>query len=154
MSKLMNCPRCGGEHDIELKELENPLYDPLPSDPKNPCVFHFWAICPTKQEPILVRDNNLDDLNIPIKPNVDKVAVLAYKIWETEGYPHGRDREHWLTAELYLTSYVKIPSPTRLKNALDPNKVSNEVRSINLDRMRKMQDKEFVRLIEKGLVNV
>jgi hypothetical protein len=26
------------------------------------------------------------------------VAVRAYEIWEKQGRPHGRDREHWLQA--------------------------------------------------------
>ncbi|MGZ5943234.1 MAG: DUF2934 domain-containing protein [Isosphaeraceae bacterium] len=27
------------------------------------------------------------------------MAVAAYYIWEKEGYPHGRDLDHWLHAE-------------------------------------------------------
>jgi hypothetical protein len=29
----------------------------------------------------------------------EQVSKRAYAIWEAEGYPHGRDREHWRQAE-------------------------------------------------------
>ena len=29
----------------------------------------------------------------------EEIAKRAYAIWEREGRPHGRDLEHWLTAE-------------------------------------------------------
>lgn len=29
----------------------------------------------------------------------EQIRRLAYSIWETEGYPEGRDIEHWLKAE-------------------------------------------------------
>jgi len=29
----------------------------------------------------------------------DEVREIAYKIWEQEGYPQGRDQEHWYKAE-------------------------------------------------------
>lgn len=32
------------------------------------------------------------------RPLHEKVARLAYALWEREGRPHGRDREHWLQA--------------------------------------------------------
>jgi hypothetical protein len=32
----------------------------------------------------------------------DAVAAYAYHIWEQEGRPVGRDREHWLQAEAQL----------------------------------------------------
>ncbi|HUO97331.1 MAG TPA: DUF2934 domain-containing protein [Rhizomicrobium sp.] len=28
-----------------------------------------------------------------------EIEVRAYLIWESEGRPHGREREHWLRAE-------------------------------------------------------
>src|SRR5262245_37158838 len=28
-------------------------------------------------------------------PSAEEVAVAAYYLWEEEGRPHGRDREHW-----------------------------------------------------------
>jgi hypothetical protein len=33
------------------------------------------------------------------KPSESDVAKHAYHLWEREGRPHGRDQEHWLTAE-------------------------------------------------------
>lgn len=32
------------------------------------------------------------------------VAVRAYEIWEKQGRPHGRDREHWLQAVAELAA--------------------------------------------------
>ena len=29
----------------------------------------------------------------------DEVREMAYRIWEGEGYPHGRDQDHWFRAE-------------------------------------------------------
>lgn len=29
----------------------------------------------------------------------DEVRLIAYRIWEEEGQPDGRDLEHWLKAE-------------------------------------------------------
>ena len=29
----------------------------------------------------------------------DEVRLIAYAIWEEEGYSHGRDTEHWFRAE-------------------------------------------------------
>jgi len=29
----------------------------------------------------------------------DEVRQIAYKMWEDEGYPQGRDQEHWFKAE-------------------------------------------------------
>ena len=29
----------------------------------------------------------------------DEVRQIAYKIWEDEGHPQGRDQEHWFKAE-------------------------------------------------------
>lgn len=30
----------------------------------------------------------------------DEIRSIAYQIWEEEGYPEGRDVEHWLRAEM------------------------------------------------------
>lgn len=29
----------------------------------------------------------------------EEIGIIAYRIWEEEGYCHGRDIEHWLRAE-------------------------------------------------------
>ena len=29
----------------------------------------------------------------------EEIRELAYRIWEQEGYPHGHDVQHWLSAE-------------------------------------------------------
>jgi hypothetical protein len=35
-------------------------------------------------------------------PTEDEIAYCAYLIWEKEGRPKGREREHWLQAETQL----------------------------------------------------
>lgn len=37
------------------------------------------------------------------------IARRAYEIWEAEGRPHGRDREHWETAARELGSPTPMP---------------------------------------------
>lgn len=32
-------------------------------------------------------------------PSHSDIALRAYQMWEREGRPHGRDKEHWATAE-------------------------------------------------------
>ena len=34
----------------------------------------------------------------------ERIRRRAYEIWEREGHPHGRDREHWYRAERELSS--------------------------------------------------
>ena len=34
----------------------------------------------------------------PTQPDEEEIAVLAYAIWESEGRPEGRDKEHWRMA--------------------------------------------------------
>ena len=38
----------------------------------------------------------------------DRVRDLAYRLWEQEGRPPGREMEHWLEAE----RHVSVPAPT------------------------------------------
>jgi hypothetical protein len=35
-------------------------------------------------------------------PTPDEIAFCAYLIWEKEGRPPGREREHWFQAETQL----------------------------------------------------
>lgn len=37
-----------------------------------------------------------------IEPSPQQIADLAHRIWEAEGYPEGREAEHWLEAEARL----------------------------------------------------
>lgn len=45
---LMNCARCGGEHEVEWKLFTNPITDWEGS-------WTHWALCPTNGEPILMK---------------------------------------------------------------------------------------------------
>jgi hypothetical protein len=40
----------------------------------------------------------------------ERTAQLAYAIWEREGCPHGRDREHWMMAEAELMGAAEAPA--------------------------------------------
>lgn len=42
-----------------------------------------------------------------ITKNEAEVGLRAYRIWEAEGKPHGKDFDHWLKAEAELMSEVK-----------------------------------------------
>lgn len=44
------------------------------------------------------------------------IAKRAYEIWEKEGRPHGRDREHWLKASEELSASI-VADPVVLKPA-------------------------------------
>ncbi len=52
-----------------------------------------------------------------------QVSAKAYEIWEAEGRPHGRDRDHWLMAEAALAAAAKpktrraAPKPAGAKPA-------------------------------------
>lgn len=41
----------------------------------------------------------------------DRIRERAYELWEREGRPHGRDSEHWKTAEKELGA-APAASPT------------------------------------------
>lgn len=38
------------------------------------------------------------------EPTQDEIAAYAYKLWEAEGRPDGRDIDHWLQAKAHLTA--------------------------------------------------
>ena len=42
------------------------------------------------------------ELNGFAEPTVDEIAFCAYLIWEKEGRPEGREREHWHQAHTQL----------------------------------------------------
>jgi hypothetical protein len=50
------------------------------------------------------------------------IAKRAYEIWEREGRPHGRDREHWLKAVEEISASI-VADPVVLKPA-KPRKVA------------------------------
>lgn len=38
------------------------------------------------------------------EPTDDEIAAYAYKLWEAEGRPNGRDLDHWLQAKAHLNA--------------------------------------------------
>jgi hypothetical protein len=49
-----------------------------------------------------------------------RVEVLAYHIWESEGRPEGRDRDHWQQAEQQLEVEFRVGYPDATGNE-DPD---------------------------------
>jgi hypothetical protein len=45
----------------------------------------------------------------PSRNEQEAIARRAYEIWEAEGRPHGRDREHWESAARELGSPAPMP---------------------------------------------
>ena len=43
-------------------------------------------------------------------PGHEDIALCALAIWEAEGQPKGRDREHWLLAEARLSEHPSVPA--------------------------------------------
>jgi hypothetical protein len=44
----------------------------------------------------------------------DEIKLIAYNIWEEEGYPNGRDYEHWLKAETIWEQRQKQAAATKV----------------------------------------
>jgi Protein of unknown function (DUF2934) len=44
-------------------------------------------------------------------PDLDRIRMRAYQIWEQEGRPHGRDEDHWREAERQLEVEFRIGYP-------------------------------------------
>lgn len=49
--------------------------------------------------PVSRSGSALDGLS---QPEQDAIRRRAHEIWAEEGYPHGRDREHWQQAEMEI----------------------------------------------------
>jgi hypothetical protein len=49
-----------------------------------------------------------------------RIEVLAYEIWEKEGRPEGRDRDHWQQAEKQLEVEFRVGYPDATGNE-DPD---------------------------------
>jgi hypothetical protein len=52
----------------------------------------------------------------------DRIRDLAYRVWEEEGCPEGRETDHWLQAERMLQSEPTLPVK-RAGKAQRPNPV-------------------------------
>jgi DUF2934 family protein len=48
------------------------------------------------------------------------IAERAYRIWEGEGRPNGRDLDHWLRAEAELHAECAKPAAQPAKNPVRP----------------------------------
>lgn len=50
--------------------------------------------------------------------NEDEIRLIAYSLWQQEGYPNGKDYEHWIRAEAIWEEKQKakaIPNTTRIE---------------------------------------
>ena len=52
-----------------------------------------------------------------ITKNEAEIGLRAYRIWEAEGKPHGKDFDHWLKAEADLAGNAKTAEPARKRAA-------------------------------------
>lgn len=53
---IHNCARCGQNHeDLEFLLFENPIED------TDGTVWNYWSVCPTNNEPILLKVKQIDD---------------------------------------------------------------------------------------------
>jgi hypothetical protein len=58
--------------------------------------------------------SNREETTTMARHSEASIARRAYEIWEKQGKPHGRDREHWLQAEAELGSSI-VADPVVLK---------------------------------------
>ena len=61
-----------------------------------------------------MKTKNSKSSRVPLTDTVnvselDRIRQRAYELWETRGYPHGRDLEHWLQAEREISAIVGQP---------------------------------------------
>jgi hypothetical protein len=54
-----------------------------------------------------------------------RIEVLAYHIWEREGRPEGRDRDHWEEAEKQLEVEFRVGYPDATGNEDPDSNLSN-----------------------------
>ncbi|HET8726131.1 MAG TPA: DUF2934 domain-containing protein [Alphaproteobacteria bacterium] len=53
--------------------------------------------------------------------NEEKIRARAYAIWEREGYPEGRDQDHWMQALRELTAEGVVPGHAGLERGDMPH---------------------------------
>ncbi len=47
-----------------------------------------------------------------------RIRERAYQLWVLNGYSHGRDQEHWCTAEREVIAATPVPAKAKKKGAL------------------------------------
>ncbi len=52
----------------------------------------------------------------------DEVRLIAYSLWEQEGYPNGKDYEHWFSAESIWEEKQKPKSTSKNTSKAMPAK--------------------------------
>ena len=55
----------------------------------------------------------------------NRIKERAYHIWEAEGRPHGRDREHWERASREIEAGAKMRAPKAAAEAKPKAKVKS-----------------------------
>ena len=77
MNRLLNCARCGGDHEaISYEKLHNPITD------GDGTVWDWWAACPTNGQPILMREEVKHDTPVEFFRD-DAGALMLYRYSET-----------------------------------------------------------------------
>ena len=55
----------------------------------------------------------------------EAIAILAYGIWEAEGWPHGRDKDHWFMAKELVSEVPEAQHPDDDAAAVRPGEGSD-----------------------------
>ena len=53
----------------------------------------------------------------------DKIREVAYRLWEEEGCPNGKDSEHWTMAEVIVMEKTITRAPSKKKATAKKKKV-------------------------------
>jgi hypothetical protein len=58
-----------------------------------------------------------------------EIEVRAYLLWESEGHPHGCEREHWARAEAEVLGAVAVKVAASAKKAAPPAKAAGSAKA-------------------------
>lgn len=59
-----------------------------------------------------------------------QIEARAYALWERDGRPYGRHREHWAQAEKEILDALKAKAPPRKKTKATPSAKTAPKRSV------------------------
>ena len=68
----------------------------------------------------------------------DEIKIIAYRIWEEEGYRHGHDVEHWFKAEIIW----ETEHPVEKERKVDERAAAPKITEPNSIKANKTPKKE------------
>ncbi|GAA4164631.1 DUF2934 domain-containing protein [Shinella granuli] len=69
------------------------------------------------------------------------ISKRAYGLWEAEGRPHGKDREHWEQAARERAELERVALPEHLKTKRNSNEADDATRKA-VDAIRRPRRKD------------